>query len=240
MAHTSLPSSPKSGPREQLLLRGAESLSDAELVAVLLGTGSRSEAVAVLSARLLQEAGGLVGLRQLTPAALCQRVGVGPTKAARLCAAIELGVRIQGRPLHPKRPVRSSQDVEQALRPRLRDEQQEHFWALALDVRHRPIALLEIARGGLSQCSFTPGEAFRGVLCQAASAVVFVHNHPSGDAQPSAEDRAMTEQLVQVGDLLGIRVLDHVVLAAEGYFSFLDAGWMPGRPAPSARREPTP
>lgn len=222
-------SSEYTGPREQLQLRGAHSLSDADLLAVLLGTGSIGEPVQVLAARVLEETGGLAGLTQLTPATLCQRAGVGPTKAARICAALELGVRVQSRPLHPRRPIRCSQDVDKALRPRLQGETQEHFWALALDVRHRPLALLEIARGGLSQCAFTPGEAFRGALCQAASAVVFVHNHPSGDAQPSAEDRDMTARLLEVGELLGVRVLDHIIVAAQGYFSFLDAGWL-GRP----------
>lgn len=212
------------GPRERLFLHGPASLSDVELLAVLLGTGTAAEPVGVLSARLLSEVGGLSALRRGAPGSLAQLKGLGRAKTARVVAALELGARASCQPLHPSTPIRSSRDVDAALRPRLRDEPREHFIALALDVRHRPLSETVVAIGSLDSCGFTPADAFRGVLRVAANAVVFVHNHPSGEPAPSPEDRAMTRRLQQVAELLGIRLLDHIILGAEGYFSFLDAG----------------
>lgn len=212
------------GPRERLCMHGAGALSEAELLAVILGTGSRDEPVSVLAARVLDELHGLTGLGRATLTELAERKGIGVGKAARVLAALELGVRVSGRPFHPKRPICSSRDVDAALRPRLRDEPREHFVALCLDVRNRPIGERVIAVGSLDSCMFTPADAFRPALSEAASAVVFVHNHPSGEPSPSEEDRRMTNRLLEVSELLGIRLLDHIILGAKGYFSFLDAG----------------
>ena len=214
------------GPRERLRLHGCTALSDAELIAVLLGTGTTREAVGTLATRLLTNAGGLSGLRRMGASGLSELSGIGLAKAARVSAALELGARVNTRPLHPGVPIRSSRDVDAALRPRLRDEPREHFLALALDVRHRPLAEILVAVGSLDSCGFTPADAFRRVVQEAASAVVFVHNHPSGEPQPSDADRVMTKRLQQAAELLGVRLLDHIILGAEGYFSFLDAGML--------------
>lgn len=218
------------GPRERLHLSGASALSDAELLAVLIGTGTRNEPVLVLASRVLQEAGGLPGLAKVESAQLHARAGIGPSKAARILAAIELGVRVQSRPFHPEQAISCSRDVEAALGPRLRDQVQEHFLALALDARHRPLAVHQVAVGGLSQCGFTPADAFRGALKLAAHAVIFVHNHPSGDIRPSEDDRQITRRLCRLGNLLGVQVLDHVIVGAGGYYSFQDAGLIPRLP----------
>ena len=138
--------------------------------------------------------------------------------------ALELGMRASSRPLSPHAAIRCSNDVAAALRPRLRDATREHFFAVALDVRQRPIAEILVAVGSLTACAVTPGDVFRLVLKEPAAGVIFVHNHPSGEPSPSAEDISLTERLRQAGALLGVKVVDHVILGHDGHFSFLDAG----------------
>lgn len=212
------------GARERMRAVGSEGLSDAELLAVLLGTGARSEPVGVLASRLLHELGGIAALRRVGVGTLEQLSGVGPGKASRILAAIELGRRVVSRPLPRRARIGSSREVYAALRPRLGDADTERFLAIALDAKNRPVAELEIARGGLSACPVSPADVFRALLREAAAGVVFVHNHPSGEPSPSSEDVALTERLRRAGDLLGVRVLDHVIIGREGWFSFLDAG----------------
>lgn len=212
------------GPRERLALHGAAVLSDAELVAVLLGTGSSRLPVSVLAAQLLEEAGGLHGLAQRSVSELEGQVGVGTTKAARLMAAVELGVRLAARPLARDSPIGSSRDLDAALRPRLRSDHREHFFAVPVDARNRPLALLEVAVGGVNACCVSPGDIFRLVLRHPASGVLFAHNHPSGETVPSEEDAVVTRRLIKAGELVGVQVLDHVILGHDGYFSFLDSG----------------
>jgi DNA repair protein RadC len=214
------------GPRERLALHGRSTLSDAELLAVVLGTGSQSLPVGVLASRLLHDAGGLHGLTQLSLSALESQSGIGLTKACRLLAAFELGTRAHCRPLERKRPITSSRDVAAALLPRYLHELREHFLAIALDAKNRPLAELTIAIGGLTACGVTPADVYRPVLQAAAVSVIFVHNHPSGDPSPSEADIAVTERLSRAGDVLGVSVFDHVVLGAQDYFSFADAGWL--------------
>jgi DNA repair protein RadC len=213
-----------SGPRERLMLKGEQALSDAELLAIVLGTGTHGDPVAVVAQRLLERVGGLSGLQRAGLAAISASPGIGATKACRLRAALELGTRASSRPLDKRAPIRCSNDVAAALRPRLREEGREHFFALALDVRQRPIAEILVAVGSLTACAITPGDVFRQVLREPAAAVIFVHNHPSGEPAPSTEDIQLTDRLRQAGALLGIKVLDHVVLGRDGHFSFLDAG----------------
>jgi DNA repair protein RadC len=215
-------------PRERLALEGAQALSDSELLAVLLGTGRSGEPVEVVAARLLSRQGGLHGLARLGATALAEEPGLGSAKASRIAATLELSRRLGGRPLRADQAIRSSRDVQALLGARLADAEREHFVALALDVKNRPLAQLEIAVGGLSSCAVTPADAFRVLLRHAASGVIFVHNHPSGDPSPSDEDVAMTRRLLAAGQLLGVRVLDHVILGADGYFSFLDSGLLNG------------
>ena len=145
-------------------------------------------------------------------------------------AALELGLRASAQPLDPSEPIRSSADVAAVLGPRLRDANREHFYALALDVRHRPVAELLIAVGGLTACSVAPSDVFRRVLREPAAAVVFAHNHPSGDPAPSPEDANLTARLCQAGALLGVQVLDHVILGRDTHFSFLDRGLLGPEP----------
>ena len=227
-SHDDVAAEPRAqGPRERLALYGEQTLSDVELIAVLLGTGAPGEPVGVVAARLLARGGGLHGLRRAGLSALSKEPGVGLGKACRLRAALELGARSQGTRLDPRAPLRSSADVVAAVGPRLRSETRELFLALALDAKNRPLAELLVAVGGLSACAVSPAEVFRLVLREPAAGVIFVHNHPSGEPAPSPEDVAVTKRLAAAGALLGLRVLDHVILGDPGHFSFLDAGLLP-------------
>jgi DNA repair protein RadC len=214
----------RDGPRERLAMYGRSALSDADLIAVLLGTGSITTPVAVLASQLLEFTGGLHGLVDLSIAELAQQTGVGASKASRILAALELGARAVARPLRRAAPISCSQDVDAALRPRLRHETREHFIAIVVDAKNRPVADLDIAIGGLSACCVTPADIFRPVLRYPAAGVLFAHNHPSGEAAPSEEDILVTQRLMRAGALLGIQVLDHLIVGHESYFSFLDSG----------------
>ncbi len=191
---------------------------------MLLGTGSSREPVGVVAQRLLAAVEGLRGIERAGIASLSACVGVGVTKACRIQAALELGARVAGSPLSPGRPLRSSADVDAALRPRVRGATQEHFFAIALDAKNRPLSEILVAVGGLTACAITPSDVFRLILREPAAAVIFAHNHPSGEPAPSEEDVAITERLRRAGVLLGVAVLDHLILGHDSYFSFLDAG----------------
>lgn len=216
------------GPRERLAMYGRAALSDSDLVAVLLGTGSQHWPVALAAERLLEQAGGLHGLVRLSVAELSVQTGIGVTKACRLLSAVELGARVASRPFERARPIASSRDIDAALRPRFAHEPREHFLAVALDAKNHPLAELTIGIGGSIACAIAPSDVFRPVLQAAAVSVVFVHNHPSGDPHPSEADLAITERLCHAGQVLGVAVLDHVILSSGGYYSFADAGLLAG------------
>ena len=214
------------GPRERVVRAGAKHLDDHDLLAVVLGTGCADEPVGRLATRLLTENAGLAGLAQVSPPSLARTRGIGHTKAARLAAAFELGRRAAHATPPPTR-LRSADDVDALLRPRLAHLEVEHFLALALDARHRVVRELWISKGTMTACIVSVADVYRHLLREAAPAVIFVHNHPSGEAEPSSDDLQLTERLVSAGELLGVRVIDHVIVAREGYRSLRDSGLMP-------------
>ena len=221
------------GAREKLSERGVDALSDAELVALLLGTGTSDAPVSVLAERLLWALGGLHSLGRASLGQLAAIKGVGTGKAARIAASVELGRRVAARPLERGARIASSEDVYRAFGPLLARQQHEELWAVALDARQRILARMQLARGGLSTCPITIADVFRPLIREGAAALIVVHNHPSGAPDPSPEDLAFTERVAQAGDLLGIALLDHVIVAADGYYSCLDAGLYPGKRAAS-------
>ena len=220
---------PGDGPRERLAALGPEALADAELLALLLRTGGAGRDALALSARLLAVHGGLAGLATAATSELARVPGMGPAKSATLVAALELGRRIAARRLRSGDPVRGPADVFRHFHARLRDVRYERFLLLLLDGRHRMLREVVISQGTLTASLVHPREVFRPALREAAAAVVLVHNHPSGDPTPSREDREITERLVEAGDLIGIPVLDHVVVAERGWASLRDQGAVPRR-----------
>ncbi len=213
-------------PRERLASHGAAVLSDGELLALLLGTGHASSGNAlVLANELLDGFADLRGVFCASASELSRFSGVGEARAAALIAVGELARRLEAETLLPGSALRSSAAVNAHFGPLLADERREMFFALLLDTKNRLIRRVRISEGSLGASLVHPREAFRPALREAAAAVIFVHNHPSGDPTPSNEDRRITERLRRAGELLGIPVLDHVVVGRPGYYSFADQGW---------------
>lgn len=211
-------------PREKLVAMGARSLNDSELLAILLRTGNRNESAVALAQRLLATFGGIPGLSRALVAELSRVKGIGMAKGAQILAALELGRRLSERSLIPEESIRSGESVYRLLGPRLREERRESFWVLLLDTKHRLKRMEKISEGTLSMTPVHPREAFSPAVRESASAVIFVHNHPSGDPEPSPEDWSLTSRLVECGTLLGVRVLDHIVTGDHAYVSLRERG----------------
>jgi DNA repair protein RadC len=200
-------------------------LTTAELVAILLGTGSRGRGVLDTATCLLSPGDGSLRRLAARPGSeLLRAAGVGPTKAARLLAAFELGHRLsrESRPMLPR--IREPEDVVRLFDGRLRDLQVEEFHLLALDSQSQVLREVLVTRGLLNSSLVHPREVFRPAIAEAAAGIIVVHNHPSGDPTPSAEDRAATKQLVSAGQLLDLPVYDHVIIAGDRFVSFAAAG----------------
>lgn len=173
------------------------------------------------------------GLSEATAEEIEDQAGLGPAKSASLRAALELGRRLESMPLARGRPIHSPIDVQRHFQPRLRDLKREAFHVLLIDGRHRLIREEEVSLGTLTASLVHPREVFRPAVRGAAAALLLVHNHPSGDPTPSAEDRAVSLRLRDAGELLGIQVLDHVIVSHGGFYSFREAGDVFGDPSPA-------
>ena len=215
-------------PRERLHAHGPESLADAELLALLLRTGARGRDPTGLAAVLLSQHGGLRGLAGALPGELAATPGIGPAKSASIVAALELGRRLAMRRMHAGEAVLSPADVHRHFHPRLRDAPHERFVVVLLDGRHRWMREVVVSQGTLTASLVHPREVFRPALREASAALILVHNHPSGDPTPSREDVEITARLVRAGELLGVHVLDHVVVAEQGFVSLRETGRFPG------------
>ena len=200
-------------PREKLLACGSATLSDAELLAVLLGSGSRGKDAIALGRELLASAGSLDALLS-QPEQSLRIVGLGPAKRARITAALELARRSLAEQLQQKPSLGSPRDSGDYLRAQLRHLPYEVFGCLYLDNRHRVLGFEELFRGTVDGASVHPREVVRACLRHNACAVIFAHNHPSGVAEPSAADRAITHELRDALQLVGVRVLDHLVIGS--------------------------
>jgi DNA repair protein RadC len=212
------------GPRERLQRLGARALSDAELLALLLRTGGAGSGADEIARRVLAKCGGLAELACEEADALGATAGMGPAKSASLVAACEIGRRLSTRRLERGAHIHGPADVYDHFFARLRGRPTEQFHAILLDGRHRVIGDVLVSQGTLTASLVHPREVFRAAIRRSAAALVLVHNHPSGDPAPSAEDKKVTERLVGAGELLGIRVIDHVIVAERGYHSFNDSG----------------
>ena len=219
-------------PRERLARLGPNGLADVEILALLLGTGQPGKNATALAAGILQRAGGLRGLARLTPYELARLEGIGPARAARLCAAFELATRTV-EAVEAGAPLSDSRAVYRRYGGALRRSPVERFLVVAVDAKNRPCAEREVARGGRTRCLVDPAEVFRVLITHSASGAIFVHNHPSGDPAPSADDLALTERLLAVGELLEIRILDHLIIGDGCYISLRDAGIWPTKPQKS-------
>jgi DNA repair protein RadC len=213
---------PTERPRERLLEFGSHRLEDAELLAIVLRTGSGKVHVLELARRLLDRFGSLQAIEEAAIKELMEVHGVGQMKAIELKAVFELGRRLAIRPIRPGDSVSASEEVFRAYRGRFARVKQEEFLILMLDNKNRVIREDVVSRGGLDETIVHPREVFKSAIRASAASVIFVHNHPSGDPTPSPEDIDLTERLREAGELLQIRMLDHVIVGNTAFFSFAD------------------
>jgi DNA repair protein RadC len=213
-------------PREKLLLRGSGALSDAELLAVFLGSGLRGQNAVELGRDLLLRHGGLRALLELPVAALMRERGLGAARAARLLAALELATRHLAENLDRGDALSDPTRAGSYFRAQLRRHPHEVFACLFLDTRHRVIAFEEMFRGGIDGAEVHPREVVRRCLAHNAAAVILGHNHPSGVCEASAADRAITRRLADALALIEVRVLDHFIVGDGPPLSFAERGWL--------------
>jgi DNA repair protein RadC len=207
-------------PRERLLKLGSEALSAQEILAVILGRGTKGESVMVTSQKLLSRFGNLKGVANASVEELIQTSGIGLAKATQIKAALELGRRLEADAGDkPKRILRSPEDVVAEVRSQLKGKKKEHFLVLCLDTRNRLINRRLVSMGSLDTSIVHPREVFKEAVSSCAASVIFAHNHPSGDPEPSKEDIELTKRLARAGEIVGIDVLDHIIVCDEGFIS---------------------
>ena len=212
-------------PRERLIRNGPESLSNAELLGVVLRTGSNKENVVSLSSRIFSE----YSIKQLSLAnvsRLMQVHGVGKAKAAQIAAVFELARRLETFVEEPKRKICSPKDVYTFMYPKMREQKKEKFITLCLDTKNQILKEEVISIGSLNASIVHPREVFKSALMESSASVIMVHNHPSGDPSPSREDIMVTEKMIEGGKLLGIDVLDHIIIGEGRYVSLKDEGFV--------------
>ena len=215
---------PEERPREKLARSGVSDLSDLDLLALVLQTGHRHSSAMALARSIRLRYPTLESLASATPFELARVAGIGPCRAASICAAIELGRRVDGAPLAPGQAIGGSGDVFRHFHSVLGALKQERFYVLMLDGKGRMMREVRVSEGSLTASIVHPREVFRAAIREAAASVILVHNHPSGDPTPSPEDVALTGRLRTAGDLVGVKVVDHVVIGRGRYASFVDTG----------------
>ena len=211
-------------PREKLLERGADSLGNAELLAVILRSGTGSESALELSHRLLRVSGGKLSvLMRQSPRALCSFKGLGPAKAAALAAAAELGKRFLQEEAAPEnKPIVAARQVYNIMLPAVKSLDHEEFWALTLDSRSCLADRFRASSGGDASVSFDTRRLIRSILERGSSRVFLVHNHPSGNPLPSAADCRITEELRTALELVSVELVDHIIISDSRFYSFCD------------------
>ena len=205
-------------PRERLWRRGTVNLGDEELLAILLGTGVLGHSALQVASALVRASGGVAELSRASPRELAQVIGVGAARAACIAAAFELGRRAVELVAH-RTSLSRPDDVFECVRARLAGLAQEVFLVIGVDIRNGLLDIVEVARGSVAGVEVHPREVFRPLIRMAAAGGVLVHNHPSGDPTPSPEDVALTRRLRQVGELLGVPIIDHVVTGDNAFRS---------------------
>ncbi|WP_325176723.1 RadC family protein [Paenibacillus alkalitolerans] len=213
-------------PRERMAAFGAAGLSNTELLAILLRTGTRNESAVTLAARLLKECGGIRGLVDASVDQLREMRGIGTAKALQIQAALELGRRVSRTTVQEAPVIRSPQDVSRLVMEDLRYLRQEHFVCLFLNTKNHVIGRETLSVGSLNSTIVHPRELFRAAIKRSAASVLCVHNHPSGDPTPSAEDIQLTNRLTEAGHIIGIDILDHVIIGDNRFVSLKEQGYM--------------
>ncbi|NNC84392.1 MAG: DNA repair protein RadC [Flavobacteriales bacterium] len=214
-------------PREKLLLKGRAALSDAELIAILIGSGTKELSAVDLSKQILAGSGhSLNDLGRLNVEELMRYKGIGEAKAITIIAALELGRRRRAEHSEERPQIRSSKDAYELIAPEIDDLHHEEFLMLILNRNNKVTHREKISAGGVAGTVVDPKIIFKTALDKRASAIILAHNHPSGNLSPSKQDIALTEQVRSAGKLLDISVLDHLIISTQGFYSFADEGLM--------------
>lgn len=213
-------------PRERAILHGAHALTDTELLAILINAGSGKRTAIDIARDLMGEYGDVRTLSKRPVAELLRRPGIGPARAVTIVAAFELGKRQAAIGDAAGDKVRGPEDIARRFIPRMRDLPTERFLALLLNNAGRIIREHVISQGSVNASIVHPREVFHAAVTEHASAIILLHNHPGGVRHPSAEDRAVTKQLVEAGRMMDIPVRDHVIICGTGYVSFAEQGWL--------------
>ncbi|ATP58959.1 hypothetical protein CPT03_22045 [Pedobacter ginsengisoli] len=212
-------------PREKLLLHGRRHLTDAELIAILIGSGSRNESAVDLSKRILAEyENDLDALGKVSVKHLSKFKGIGEAKAISIIAALELGRRRKNSEATDVVNIRTSRDAFEVLLPVFADLNHEEFWILILNHANRVIGKQLVSKGGLSGTVADPKIIFKTAIEHNAAFIILAHNHPSGNLKPSVQDLSITRKLVEGGKMLELQVLDHIIVTDRAYYSFGDEG----------------
>ncbi|MFC7684530.1 DNA repair protein RadC [Ureibacillus sp. GCM10028918] len=213
-------------PRERLIRQGAQSLSNQELIAILLRTGTKQESVLTLANRVLNNFEKLHELKHATIEEIISIKGIGEAKAVQLLAAIELGRRLSQKQVDERFTIRSPQDAATFLMPEMSSLQQEHFVVLFLNVKNQVLHKQTIFIGSLNSSIVHPREIFREAVKRSAASIICSHNHPSGNATPSPEDIEVTKRLQEAGYIIGIELIDHVIIGDHQFISLKEKGYM--------------
>ena len=211
-------------PREKLVMKGKQVLSDSELLAIIIGSGSAEDTALGLAKKILSNRGSLDALGRMSLDELTQFKGIGTAKASIIMASMELGRRRQISPIHVKAKIKSSKDAFNLLGPILSDLAVEEFWIACLNRANSILSKEKISSGGIHGTVVDPKVIYAKALSKGASSIILFHNHPSGNLVPSREDLSITKKLKEAGLLLDINVLDHLIIGNGSYFSFMDEG----------------
>jgi DNA repair protein RadC len=212
-------------PREKLRLKGRHSLADAELIAILIGSGNATESAVELSRRILAKVdNNLQELGRLSLSDLLQFNGIGEAKAMSIMAALELGRRRKDSPPLKRHRIVTSRDAAAILQPMLADHQHEEFWLLFLNRNNVLLGQHTLSSGGVTGTVVDPKMIFKAALENKATSIILCHNHPSGNLKPSEEDLRLTRKVSEAGKLMEIQVVDHLIVSQHGFFSFADEG----------------
>lgn len=211
-------------PRERLIQSGDEYLTDAELLGIIIRDGTTNYSAVDLAQELLSKYGDFRKLSSVSIGELCKVRGIGPARAAQIKASLAIAKRFSTISVRPSQQFKCSRDIFDHFHERLREKKQEIFFIILLDNKNRIIKELTISAGSLTSSIVHPREVFNPAIKESAVSVIFVHNHPSGDPEPSKEDIQMTRRLLEVGDVVGIKVLDHIIIGNECFVSLKDKG----------------
>ncbi len=214
-------------PREKALKHGIQSLSESELLAILINSGTKKHSAVDIAKKLIRDYGSLQKISALTVPELKNAIkGIGDAKAIKIIAAFEAGRRSRIQEAEPEKIIRSPEDLARIYIPRLRDERQELFLVVCLNSSNKIIRDRTITKGLLNSSLTHPREVFREAILENSASIILLHNHPSGNLEPSSEDISITKQIVEAGKIIGIPVHDHIIIAGDGFTSMVERGMM--------------